>query len=253
MPPGVYTVKATLAGFKEATRADVRLAINSQVVAPFTLEVGGLRGDDHRHRAGAARRHDRERRAHAGRHAADCRAAAEVARLPRPHPARARRRQRSGLGVGRPDRLDLVRRHERELQVDLARGRGLQRRGHRRRQLAVVGDAHRAGPGGHPGVPGDGQLLLRRVRPVGLGRHQHPHQVGRQPAARQRLLLPPRRRLRPAELLLRDGAAVQDRAVRRYRRRPDRPEPALLLRLVGEARQRALGPGEHPAVASATT
>ena len=42
MPPGVYTVKAALAGFKEASRADLRLAINSQLVAPFTLEVGGL-------------------------------------------------------------------------------------------------------------------------------------------------------------------------------------------------------------------
>jgi Carboxypeptidase regulatory-like domain/TonB-dependent Receptor Plug Domain len=42
MPAGLYTVKASLAGFKEATRADVRLAINSQVSAPFTLEVGGL-------------------------------------------------------------------------------------------------------------------------------------------------------------------------------------------------------------------
>ena len=42
MPPGVYTVKAALAGFKEASRVDLRLAINSQLVAPFTLEVGGL-------------------------------------------------------------------------------------------------------------------------------------------------------------------------------------------------------------------
>ena len=42
MPAGLYTVKASLAGFKEATRTDVRLAINSQVSAPFTLEVGGL-------------------------------------------------------------------------------------------------------------------------------------------------------------------------------------------------------------------
>lgn len=42
MPPGVYTVKASLPGFKEAARADLRLAINSQVSAPFTLEVGGL-------------------------------------------------------------------------------------------------------------------------------------------------------------------------------------------------------------------
>ncbi len=42
MPAGLYTIKATLAGFKEATRTDVRLAINSQVAAPFTLEVGGL-------------------------------------------------------------------------------------------------------------------------------------------------------------------------------------------------------------------
>lgn len=42
MPAGLYTVKASLAGFKEATRTDLRLAINSQVAAPFTLEVGGL-------------------------------------------------------------------------------------------------------------------------------------------------------------------------------------------------------------------
>jgi hypothetical protein len=42
MPPGVYTLKASLAGFKEAQRADLRLAINSQLVAPFQLEVGGL-------------------------------------------------------------------------------------------------------------------------------------------------------------------------------------------------------------------
>ena len=75
-----------------------------------------------------------------------------------------------------------------------------------------------------------------------------------------RLLLPPRRRLRQAELLRRHRAAVQDRAVRRHRRRPDRAEQALLLRVVGAARQRALGAGEHPDVdrrlrrrASATT
>jgi hypothetical protein len=42
MPPGVYTIKASLTGFKEASRADLRLAINSQLVAPFQLEVGGL-------------------------------------------------------------------------------------------------------------------------------------------------------------------------------------------------------------------
>lgn len=42
MPAGLYTIKASLTGFKEAARADVRLAINSQVAAPFVLEVGGL-------------------------------------------------------------------------------------------------------------------------------------------------------------------------------------------------------------------
>lgn len=42
MPAGLYTIKASLTGFKEATRTDVRLAINSQVAAPFALEVGGL-------------------------------------------------------------------------------------------------------------------------------------------------------------------------------------------------------------------
>lgn len=34
MPAGDYTVKATLTGFKEATRSNLRLAINSQVAAP---------------------------------------------------------------------------------------------------------------------------------------------------------------------------------------------------------------------------
>lgn len=42
MPPGLYTVTASLTGFKEATRTEVRLAINSQVAAPFTLQIGGL-------------------------------------------------------------------------------------------------------------------------------------------------------------------------------------------------------------------
>ncbi len=42
MPASLYTITASLGGFKEATRTDVRLAINSQVSAPFTLEVGGL-------------------------------------------------------------------------------------------------------------------------------------------------------------------------------------------------------------------
>lgn len=42
LPPGVYTVTASLTGFKEATRADLRLAINSQLTAPFVLEVGGV-------------------------------------------------------------------------------------------------------------------------------------------------------------------------------------------------------------------
>ena len=43
MPPGVYTVKATLAGFKEATRADLRLAITSQVSAPWAWATVSIR------------------------------------------------------------------------------------------------------------------------------------------------------------------------------------------------------------------
>jgi len=42
MPPGTYTLTAALAGFKEITRADVRLPIASQITVPFTLEVAGL-------------------------------------------------------------------------------------------------------------------------------------------------------------------------------------------------------------------
>ncbi len=42
MPPGMYTVKVTLSGFREIIRADVRLPIASQVEVPFTLEMAGL-------------------------------------------------------------------------------------------------------------------------------------------------------------------------------------------------------------------
>jgi hypothetical protein len=42
LPPGVYTITATLSGFKEVTRTDVRLPINSQVAVPIALEVAGL-------------------------------------------------------------------------------------------------------------------------------------------------------------------------------------------------------------------
>jgi hypothetical protein len=41
MPAGLYTIKASLTGFKEATRTDLRLAINSQVRRFTTL--GGLK------------------------------------------------------------------------------------------------------------------------------------------------------------------------------------------------------------------
>lgn len=42
MPPGTYTLTVTLAGFKEVTRADVRLPIASQVTVPFTLELASV-------------------------------------------------------------------------------------------------------------------------------------------------------------------------------------------------------------------
>lgn len=42
LPPGVYTVTATLAAFREVTRPDVRLPINSQVAVPIVMEVAGL-------------------------------------------------------------------------------------------------------------------------------------------------------------------------------------------------------------------
>lgn len=42
LPPGDYTVTATLPGFQEVKRADVRLPIASQINVPFTLEVAGL-------------------------------------------------------------------------------------------------------------------------------------------------------------------------------------------------------------------
>jgi hypothetical protein len=42
LTPGLYTVKVTMSGFKDNTRADVRLPIASQVAVPFSLEVAGL-------------------------------------------------------------------------------------------------------------------------------------------------------------------------------------------------------------------
>jgi len=42
LPPGPYTIQASLPGFREAQRADVRLPIASQVDVPFVLEVGGV-------------------------------------------------------------------------------------------------------------------------------------------------------------------------------------------------------------------
>jgi hypothetical protein len=42
LTPGTYTIKASLSGFREYVRADIRLPINSQVAVPVTLEVGAL-------------------------------------------------------------------------------------------------------------------------------------------------------------------------------------------------------------------
>lgn len=42
LPPGTYTIKASLTGFRETQRAEVRLPIASQVEVPFVLEVGGV-------------------------------------------------------------------------------------------------------------------------------------------------------------------------------------------------------------------
>jgi hypothetical protein len=42
LTPGLYTLTASLTGFSEMTRADLRLAIASQLNVPVTLEVGGL-------------------------------------------------------------------------------------------------------------------------------------------------------------------------------------------------------------------
>ena len=42
LTPGLYTITVTMPGFKDGTRADVRLPIASQVAVPFSLEVGGL-------------------------------------------------------------------------------------------------------------------------------------------------------------------------------------------------------------------
>ncbi|MFN8059721.1 MAG: carboxypeptidase regulatory-like domain-containing protein [Vicinamibacterales bacterium] len=42
MTPGLYTIKVSLSGFKDATRGDVRLPIASQVSVPFVLDVANL-------------------------------------------------------------------------------------------------------------------------------------------------------------------------------------------------------------------
>lgn len=42
LAPGVYTITASLAGFRAATQAGVRLPINSQITVPFVLELATL-------------------------------------------------------------------------------------------------------------------------------------------------------------------------------------------------------------------
>ena len=55
--------------------------------------------------------------------------------------------------------------------------------------------------------------------------HERRHALGQQPVPRQPLRVRPQRRLRRAQLLLREGRAAQAEPVRRHARRPDRARP----------------------------
>ena len=60
--PATYTIRVALAGFKTEERTGLLLATQQIITMDFTLEVGGARRADHRHRRDAGRRESERQR-----------------------------------------------------------------------------------------------------------------------------------------------------------------------------------------------
>ena len=184
IPPGVYTLKATLTGFRTLERKDIEVQVGSANRIAVTLEVGAAhRGRrDHRRRAAAPDRELGGRHGH--REPRHRRAAAERPQLPAArlaHPGRHDQRpvvEPGQAAHGRPaQQLRAERRRPAHpLQPLLAR-----RRREHRPELQLL---HAAAVGRRAaGVQRRGRPVRRRVRP----RHradQRVDQVGHEPVPR---------------------------------------------------------------------
>ncbi len=213
LPPGLYEIRAELAGFRPLVRSGVTLTIAQTAVVDLTLTVGGV-AEEVTVVGDASPVNTRTRRAQLSRRRArHRRAAAERPQLHRPGAAAAERRGLSASrwrigGRARP-------RHERERPGPAlervsprrhAAQRHDQRAGRQRRR-------HGARDGDGAGVPRRDQRLQRRVRPHERRPDQRADQGRRQQRARQRLRVPSQRRARREELLRRRRQAGRSRAI----------------------------------------
>ena len=252
--PGIYTLKATLSGFRTLERRDIDVQVGSASRIAVTLEVGAAHrgGRDHGRRAAAADRELGGRHGH--REPRDRRAAAERPQLPAARLAHPRRHDQRSLvepGQAAHGRAAQQLRAERRrpahpLQPLLAR-----RHREHRPELQLL---HAAAVGRRAaGVQRRRRPVRRGVRP-GDRADQRLDQVGHQPAARHGLrvrapfvarreeLLRPRRSADPA---------VPAQPVRRDGRRPgrhsqaaERPRPAVLHVQLGRAARDQVADGD---------
>ena len=247
-PPAPMRSKSASQGFKKWVRDGVILQVNQRARVDVPLEVGRHRGDHDGHRSGTAA----PDRFVGGRHGHRRPGVQDLplnsAELRDAGLPDARRHARTG------GREPLGRQHlqpSRRVELQRARPSGQrQRLAHRRhrQQRVHVQHGHRRALGrAGARVQGADRRLLGRVRPR-RRRRLGVDQVGHQRAARHRVRVLPRRRVRCAELLRaarsradgagrRSKAAAQPASVRRRRRRAARPsgpvrraQPHLLLR-----------------------
>ena len=146
----------------------------------------------------------------------------------------ARRNARRGAAAGRAA-AERRRPARRTQHLSARRGEG------HRRAVQQPGDQ----PVGrlHPRVQDPEVDVPAGVRRQGVGAHQRRDQVGRQPGARQRLHVRPRRAVRRTQLLRparRARAAARSASVRRQPRRPARRRPDVRLRQLRGAADGAL-------------
>ena len=181
LPPGTYEVSMELAGFATGQR---RTTAHGRRLGHHQPGAAAHRRRRDRAGVGGARRWSRRttsiRTSTVGsrrhREPADQRPPLPGLRHPDAH--RAGRHLARPAVVRRPARHQLQRQHRRRRLQPAVLRRPARRRAQQQR-------LHRA-PGRRAGVPGRGRRLLRRVRPLhGRSRQRH-HQVGHQPAGRDR-------------------------------------------------------------------